>query len=141
MALAWALSKVESGWKGTRLTNYAEFRARVPATWEVQLVENSSWSCAHGVSRWRDDCGCNSGGHPGWNQRWRRPLRDALDWLRDQAAVALDAVGGLLFQDPWAARDAYIDVLLGAAPRTRAMARRRTPRTRYPARNACARCR
>ena len=113
MALAWALTSVEEGWKSTRLTNYAEFRAKVPATWEVQLQENSSWSCAHGVSRWRDDCGCNSGGKPGWNQKWRRPLRDALDWLRDQAAGALDSVGGMLFRDPWAARDAYIDVLLG----------------------------
>jgi hypothetical protein len=113
MALAWALAKVESGWQGTRLTNYSEFRAAVPATWEVQLVENSSWSCAHGIARWRDDCGCNSGGRPGWNQRWRRPLRDALDWLRDQVAAALDSVGGLLFHDPWAARDAYIAVLLG----------------------------
>jgi hypothetical protein len=113
MALAWALSQVEQGWNGARLTNYAEFRARVPATWEVQLVENSSWSCAHGVSRWRDDCGCNSGGRPGWNQRWRRPLRDALDWLRERTATALDSVGRALFHDPWAARDAYVDVLLG----------------------------
>ncbi|MCX5745294.1 MAG: DUF3536 domain-containing protein [Proteobacteria bacterium] len=112
MALAWALAQVEQGWNGTRLTNYAEFRAKVPATWEVQLQDNTSWSCAHGVNRWRDDCGCNSGGKPGWNQRWRRPLRDALDWLRDQAAATLDAVGGLLFHDPWSARDAYIHVLL-----------------------------
>jgi hypothetical protein len=112
MALAWALSQVEQGWNGTRLTNYAEFRTKVPATWEVQLLENSSWSCAHGISRWREDCGCNSGGKPGWNQKWRRPLRDALDWLREQAYATLDTVGGSLFKDPWAARDAYIDVLL-----------------------------
>ena len=116
MALAWALAQVEQGWQGTRLTNYGEFRAKVPATWEVQLVENSSWSCAHGVERWREDCGCNSGGKPGWNQRWRRPLRDALDFLRDQVAAALDGPGALLFRDPWAARDAYIHVLLGGAP-------------------------
>ncbi len=113
MALAWALRQVEQGWEGTRLTNYAEFRTKVPATWEVQIVEGSSWSCAHGIARWRDDCGCNSGGKPGWNQRWRRPLRDAFDWLRDQTSAALDGVGKLLFLDPWAARDAYIDVLLG----------------------------
>jgi hypothetical protein len=112
MALAWALSQVEQGWDGTRLTNYGEFRAKVPATWEVQLAENTSWSCAHGVSRWRDDCGCNSGGRPGWNQKWRRPLRDAFDWLRDHVAGALDSVGRVLLKDPWAARDAYIDVLL-----------------------------
>ncbi|MBS1121163.1 MAG: glycoside hydrolase family 57 [Deltaproteobacteria bacterium] len=112
MALAWALAQVEQGWNGTRLTNYAEYRAKVPATWEVQLAEDSSWSCAHGISRWRDDCGCNSGGKPGWNQRWRRPLRDALDWLSEQAGAALDNVGRLLFHDPWAARDAYVEVLL-----------------------------
>src|SRR5262245_24006533 len=75
MALAWALSQVEKGWNGTRLTNYGEFRAAVPATWEVQLAEETSWSCAHGIGRWREDCGCNSGGRPGWNQRWRKPLR------------------------------------------------------------------
>ena len=119
MALAWALAQVEDGWQGTRLTNYAEFRARVPATWEVQLVEDSSWSCVHGIERWREDCGCNSGGRPGWNQRWRRPLRDALDWLREQCSGALESVGRILFNDPWAARDGYIDVVLdrGAASR------------------------
>ncbi len=119
MALAWALAQVEAGWGGTRLTNYAEFRVAVPATWEVQIAEASSWSCMHGVSRWRDDCGCNSGGKPGWNQRWRRPLRDAFDWLRDQAAAALDGVGKLLFHDPWAARDAYIAVVLERGPEAR----------------------
>jgi Domain of unknown function (DUF3536)/Glycosyl hydrolase family 57 len=116
MALAWALRQVEQGWNGTRLTNYAEFRARVPATWEVILAEHTSWSCAHGTARWRDDCGCNSGGHPGWNQKWRRPLRDTFDWLRDQAAAALDNVGRLVFRDPWAARDAYAGVLLDRTP-------------------------
>jgi hypothetical protein len=116
MALAWALSQVEQGWNGTRLTNYAEFRARVPATWEVSIAEKTSWSCVHGTARWRDDCGCHSGGHPGWNQKWRRPLRDTFDWLRDQAAAALDSVGRLVFRDPWAARDAYIAVLFDRTP-------------------------
>ena len=119
MALAWALSQVEHGWNGTRLTNYGEFRAKNPATWEVELADHTSWSCVHGTARWRDDCGCNSGGKPGWNQLWRRPLRDALDWLRDQAAAALDSVGGLLLEDPWAARDAYIDVVLERTPMVR----------------------
>ena len=123
MALAWALAQVEQGWNGTRLTNYGEFRAKVPATWEVQLLENSSWSCAHGIGRWREDCGCNSGGRPGWNQKWRRPLRESLDWLREQAYAALEAVGAGVFNDPWAARDAYIDVLLdGDAAREKFLA-------------------
>ena len=123
MALAWALQQVEHGWNGARLTNYAEFRARVPATWEVAIAENTSWSCVHGTARWRDDCGCN-GGRAGWNQRWRRPLRDTFDWLRDQAAAALDGVGRILFRDPWGARDAYIAVVLErtAAARDRFLA-------------------
>jgi hypothetical protein len=112
MALAWALSQVENGWQGTRLTNYAEYRALHPATWEVQIAENTSWSCAHGIDRWRADCGCNSGGKPGWRQQWRRPLREALDWLRERAVTIIDGIGGELLRDPWAARDAYIDVLL-----------------------------
>jgi hypothetical protein len=111
MALAWALQQVEHGWNGTRLTNYAEFRARAPASWEVAIAEHTSWSCVHGTARWRDDCGCNTG-RAGWNQRWRRPLRDTFDWLRDQAAAALDNVGRILFRDPWGARDAYIAVVL-----------------------------
>lgn len=119
MALAWALAQVEENWHGTRLTNYAEFRAKVPATWEVQLVEDSSWSCVHGIERWREDCGCNSGGRPGWNQGWRRPLRDALDFLREQCSGALEGVGRVLFHDPWAARDGYIDVVLERGPAAR----------------------
>ena len=119
MALAWALSQVEQGWNGTRLTNYAEYRAKVPATWEVELAENTSWSCVHGVERWRSDCGCNGGGKPGWNQKWRRPLRDALDWLRDQSVHALVTIGSGLFRDPWVARDAYIDVVLLRTPAAR----------------------
>jgi hypothetical protein len=119
MALAWALTQVDQGWNGTRLTNYAAFRAAVPATWEVQIAEGTSWSCVHGVGRWRDDCGCHSGGKPGWNQRWRRPLRDAFDWLREQAGAALEGVGRLLFRDPWAARDAYIGVVLARTAEAR----------------------
>ena len=121
MALAWALAQVEAGWNGTRLTNYGEFRAQVPATWEVQIAENTSWSCAHGVLRWSDDCGCNSGGRPGWNQRWRRPLRDALDWLRGEAYRALETVGASLYVDPWAARDAYGEVVIAGRDGDRAV--------------------
>ncbi len=118
MALAWALAQVEGRWHGTRLTNYAEYRALVPATWEVKIAEQTSWSCAHGVARWRDDCGCNTG-RPGWNQRWRRPVREALDWLREQAEGVLEKVGASLFRDVWAARDGYIQVLLARTPEAR----------------------
>ncbi|MBM2805424.1 MAG: glycoside hydrolase family 57, partial [Deltaproteobacteria bacterium] len=111
MALAYTLEQIEAK-QLARLTNYGEFLAKYPPTHEVEIVEKSSWSCAHGIDRWWSDCGCNSGGHPGWNQAWRTPLRDALDWLRDQVAPPWEKIARQLFKNPWAARDAYIDVIL-----------------------------
>jgi alpha-amylase/alpha-mannosidase (GH57 family) len=111
MALAYALHYIES--KGlARLTNYGEFLELFPPTHEAEIFENSSWSCSHGVERWRADCGCNSGGHPGWNQSWRAPLRRALDWLRDTASPLFEQRAAQLLRDPWAARDDYISVIL-----------------------------
>jgi len=83
----------------------------VPATHEVRVRE-SAWSCAHGVGRWREDCGCETGGEPGWSQAWRAPLRQALDLLRDRGIEVFERRGGAVFDDPWAARDAYVEVLL-----------------------------
>jgi alpha-amylase/alpha-mannosidase (GH57 family) len=85
MALAYALRHIESN-KLARLTNYGEYLEKHPPSHEAQIHERSAWSCAHGVGRWMQDCGCNSGGHQGWNQAWRTPLRQALDWLRDKMA-------------------------------------------------------
>ncbi len=82
MALAFALRTLESGSRA-RLTNYGEYLERHPPVEEVRIAERTSWSCAHGVERWRSDCGCQTGSHPGWSQTWRAPLRDALDGLRD----------------------------------------------------------
>jgi alpha-amylase/alpha-mannosidase (GH57 family) len=111
MALAYALDQIEA--RGlARLTNYGEFLAKQPPTHEVEIVENSSWSCAHGVERWRADCGCNSGGHADWNQAWRRPLRDAFDWLRDSLAAPWEIEARKSLVEPWTARDAYLDVVL-----------------------------
>lgn len=111
MALAYALEYIENK-KLTRLTNYASFLEMHPPTDEVEIVENTSWSCVHGVERWRSDCGCNAGAPSGWNQRWRAPLREALDWLRGEVASIFDEEGAEAIHDPWAARDDYIDVVL-----------------------------
>ncbi len=111
MALAWALDYIESNHLA-RITNYGEFLEKNPPTHEVHIVENSSWSCIHGVDRWQADCGCNSGGHQGWNQQWRGPLRKAFDWLRDQSAPRFEQKGSEIFKDPWLARNDYIDVVL-----------------------------
>ncbi len=94
-----------------RLTNYGEFLALHPPDHEAQIAEPTSWSCIHGVERWRANCGCNTG-HAGWNQEWRKPLREALDWLRDELARVYEERAGRDLRDPWAARDAYIDVIL-----------------------------
>ena len=110
MALAYALHHIEQE-GAARLTNYGEFLESHPPTHEVRILENSSWSCAHGVERWRSDCGCRTGGEPGWNQRWRLPLRTALDWLRDELSEPFEREAGRLVHDPWAARDAYVDVV------------------------------
>ncbi len=110
MALAYALHHIETN-NLARLTNYGQFLAMHPPTHEVQIVENSSWSCVHGIERWRSNCGCNSG-RPGWRQEWRAPLRAALDWLRDTLAPRFEHEGGALLPDPWGARNGYIDVVL-----------------------------
>jgi alpha-amylase/alpha-mannosidase (GH57 family) len=110
MALAYAVRLLEQD-RTVKLTNYASFLAQFPPEWECEIVDNSSWSCAHGVERWRSNCGCN-GGKPGFHQEWRRPLREALDELRDAITPLTEKVGLKLFTDVWAARDAYIDVIL-----------------------------
>jgi len=111
MALAYALNHIETN-KLAKLTNYGEFLERHPPTHEAQIHEQSAWSCSHGVRRWQSDCGCNSGGRPRWHQRWRQPLRDALDWLRDQVAPVYEARAQEFFNDPWQARNEYIAVVL-----------------------------
>ncbi|MEW6775492.1 MAG: DUF3536 domain-containing protein [Bdellovibrionota bacterium] len=111
MALAYALDSLEKD-PDVRLANYGEYLEKHPPTSEVEIREGTSWSCAHGVERWRSDCGCNTGKHPAWNQSWRGPLREALDWLRDQGIPSYERAANRYFQDPWAARDDFISLLL-----------------------------
>ena len=110
MALAYALRLMEQD-QNARLINYASFLNQFPPQWECEIYDNSSWSCDHGVERWRSNCGCN-GGKAGWNQLWRAPLREALDNLRDALAPLTEKLGKQLFKDVWAARDGYIEVIL-----------------------------
>lgn len=91
------------------VTNYAHYLSINPPTWEVELKPITAWSCAHGVDRWQDDCGCGGGGV--WHQKWRKPLRESLDWLRDQLVKVYEETGKLFFRDPWLVRDEYIQVM------------------------------
>lgn len=109
MALAVALARLERE-RSITLTNYGQLLELHPPKWECEIAENTSWSCSHGVERWRSDCGCNSG--TGWHQRWRAPLRAALDWLRDELAPLYEREAAPLLARPWEARDAYVDVVL-----------------------------
>jgi alpha-amylase/alpha-mannosidase (GH57 family) len=114
--LAHALGR-EAEQRGFWVTNYAAYLERHPAELEVRVKKGeeglgSSWSCAHGVGRWIRDCGCHTGGQPGWDQSWRGPLRDALDGLRDRAVRVYEDQMGDLVANPWALRDEYVHVLL-----------------------------
>ncbi len=109
MALAYVLSQLAKS-EEVKLTNYGEFLERHPPEWEAEIHDNSSWSCVHGVERWRANCGCNMG--RGWQQEWRGPLRDAFNRLKEQLDRLFEEQGGRRFADPWAARDAYVEVLL-----------------------------
>jgi len=111
MALTYALQRIEND-KLAELTNYGQFLERYPADHFVEIVENSSWSCVHGVERWRSNCGCNSGGHGDWNQEWRAPLRAALDSLRDKVNPLFEEKAAPLLKNAWDARDEYIRVIL-----------------------------
>lgn len=116
LCLAYAL-EVDAPARGFVITNYGEYLEQNPPEFEVEISsglagEGSSWSCSHGVSRWIRDCGCQTDGQAGWNQRWRGPLRQALDFLRDEAAVYFEATRGDLFVDPWVARNDAIDLIL-----------------------------
>ena len=78
-----------------------------PADHTTHILENTSWSCHHGIERWRNVCGDAP------NATWKKPLREFLD----QMAAVIDALyashlSGWV-RDVWALRDAYIDVLLG----------------------------
>jgi len=111
MALADCLNYIQENDLAT-LTNYGDYLENFPPEYEVEIHENSSWSCAHGVERWRSNCGCHTGMHAGWTQEWRQPLRETLNWLRDQLIPIFEEEGSKLLKNVWEARNDYIRVML-----------------------------
>lgn len=108
MVLADALDRL-SRTDGVRLTNCAAYLAAHPPTVEVEIAEDTSWSCVHGVERWQRDCGC--GRHRATQQRWRAPVREAITRLADELGTLFERRGSEIFRDPWAARDEAIDLV------------------------------
>ena len=116
LCLAHALEE-EAPAKSLHVTNYAAFLDKHQPAFEVEINsgaggEGTSWSCAHGVGRWTGNCGCETGGEPGWNQEWRMPLRQALDYLREANVAHFEETRGQLFIYPWLARDESITLIL-----------------------------
>jgi len=111
MGLAYCLYHIEST-NLAKLTIYGEYLEKHPPSFEVEVYENSSWSCAHGVERWRSNCGCTTGGENGWTQEWRIPLRGAMDWLRDNLIHIYEEQMQSYTDSPWQVRDEYIDLIL-----------------------------
>lgn len=114
--IAYLFRKLASD-SGFKIVNYSECLSLIPPEFEVELKpgkdnEGTSWSCVHGVGRWKTDCGCNTGGEPGWNQKWRKPLRNALNQLRDKLVVLFELEGKQYFKDVWKARNDYIKIIL-----------------------------
>jgi alpha-amylase/alpha-mannosidase (GH57 family) len=95
--------------RGWQVTNFDHYLSMYPPEWEVELKPVTAWSCAHGVDRWQDDCGCGAGIGYG---KWRRPLRDALNWLRDQIHQLYQTTAMHYFHDLWTVRDEFIAVIL-----------------------------
>ncbi len=112
LGLAWALRRLREHYHVE--TALGPWLATREATHEVELAAVSAWSCAHGVERWRSDCGCVTGSRPGWRQAWRAPLRDSLDWLRDNLGRAVDERLAELVESPASTLLDYGEALTGA---------------------------
>ncbi len=117
MAMSFAIDDLEKNHDVT-ITNYGEYLENHPPKYEVRIHENSSWSCSHGVERWRSDCGCRIGYPKEWNQEWRKPLRESLNNLKEQLNEIYEKECHELLTDPWEARNDYIRVVLNRNPET-----------------------
>lgn len=111
MALSYCLNHIDDH-EEADLTIYGEFLENFPPEYEVEIIENTSWSCYHGVERWRSDCGCNTGGDQGWTQKWRKPLRETFDWVQEKLEELFEKELQKYTSNPWEVRNKYIQVIL-----------------------------
>lgn len=86
---------------GIVVTNCAEYLAAHPVQGSFRIDGATSWSCAHGVERWRSNCGCRLDGHG--SQEWRAPLRSAMEFVKNHADAIYERFATPLVSDAWAA--------------------------------------
>ncbi len=110
LALAYAIRTLNKR-NDVRITNFGEFLERNPPTHEVKVVEKSSWSCPHGVERWRSNCGCRVDPSRSWSQEWRTPLREAVDWLGSETRKIYLSKASELINNPVNALMGYVTVM------------------------------
>jgi hypothetical protein len=93
---------------GIEPTYLARWLALYPARKPIAIRRDTSWSCHHGVLRWREECSCTPG-----DGVWKEHLRGAIDRLGlliDQEYLYLTSPH---IKDPWLLRNRYIQVVLG----------------------------
>ena len=115
MALAYCLHHIETD-QPAKITIYAEYLEKFPPDQEVEIWENSSWSCAHGVERWKSNCGCAADQNNSGKQQWRAPVRQALDWARDKQIGVYEERLSKYHADPWRLRNEYIQIISDRSP-------------------------
>jgi alpha-amylase/alpha-mannosidase (GH57 family) len=122
MALSYLIEK-SSPERGIEMTNPGCYLSQNEPIWEVQIKrgkkgEGTAWSCVHGVGRWKEDCGCSTGGKPEWNQKWRKPLREGFNELREQLRAIFRQQCEPVLKNPQQARNDYIEVILDRSEET-----------------------
>ena len=110
MALAYCLYHLENN-TDAQLANYGYFLSKTEIKHEAKIHDHSAWSCAHGVERWKSNCGCHTGGEEHWNQEWRAPLRQGLNWLKDKLDELYEYEMKEFHDEPWKLRNDFIEAV------------------------------
>jgi len=92
---------------GISITYPALWLKQHPVTSAARIIEGTSWSCLHGIERWRGDCGCSR------SAGWKQPLRAAMDKLSMLIDMEYETACTNAGLDPWLLRNDYVRVFLG----------------------------